>query len=208
MSAHWEELRRSTDNTNRIGRMFAIGGLGALALLAYFHFYDAQMDSDSISRAAPETASPVAMPAAGTAVGQGPSIEETEVGPGERVIEADGTTHLGVYECFINGQRVISDRSCGDNAKIKVIEIAPSTPARPAVPQYQSPTPSYDASASSAGRTTAVTPSNSSACANVDREIAALNARMRQGYTSQEGEWYRERWHALHERRRDLRCGR
>ena len=49
---------------------------------------------------------------------------------------------------------------------------------------------------------------NAGACAAVDQAIEALNARMRQAYSSSEGEYLRDRWHALKERRYSLKCGR
>ena len=50
--------------------------------------------------------------------------------------------------------------------------------------------------------------SNEAACRAVDQAIDNLNARMRQGYTSQEGESLRQRWHELKEQRYELGCGR
>jgi hypothetical protein len=70
------------------------------------------------------------------------------------------------------------------------------------VPTVQNPAPRV----ATPGATAAT--ANQSACAQVDAEIAALNAQMRQGYTSPQGEQYRERWHALQQRRAELDCGR
>lgn len=43
-------------------------------------------------------------------------------------------------------------------------------------------------------------------CRTIGAEVAALDARMRQGYTSSEGEWFRARWHALKEQRHSAGC--
>jgi hypothetical protein len=50
--------------------------------------------------------------------------------------------------------------------------------------------------------------SNEARCAGIDQAIKQLNARMRQPYSSAEGEELRKRWHYLKRQRYELRCGR
>lgn len=49
---------------------------------------------------------------------------------------------------------------------------------------------------------------NQAECAYIDQQIDQLNARMRQKYTSRQGEYMRDQLRGLKERRYDLRCGR
>ena len=156
--------------------------------------------------------------------GLGPMIEiesVTEIAPpapAERAA-ADGARQsaVSVYECIVNGQRVLSDQPCGPDARARSVVIdqpdpqevlrqqqrtwavqAGSTPAAP-VPAPQSSRRLGGAEAMAA---------NEQACRWVDEAIANLNARMRQGYTSQEGERLRSDWHDLQKQRADYDCGR
>lgn len=131
------------------------------------------------------------------------------VAPGERAYAADGTAYVGIYECTVNGQRVVSDRPCGAGATARVLEVAPASAAPPPVPQSRPTRPATGTTPvqGAAGSGSAV-PDNTAACASVDQAIDNLNSRMRQRYGSAEGEWLREEWHRLKQRRYDLRCGR
>jgi len=145
-----------------------------------------------------------------------PEPSGVTVAPGERAYAADGTTYVGIYECTVRGQRVVSDRPCGAGATARVIEVAPAPAATtppPSVPQRRSSQPgsssTYASSTgpSEAGSTNA-SPDNTLACESVDRAIENLNARMRQRYGSAEGERLRAQWRDLKQQRYDLRCGR
>lgn len=54
--------------------------------------------------------------------------------------------------------------------------------------------------------TPAASPANQAACDSIERQIAYIDAQMRQGYRSQAGETYREQLRVLKQRRHDYRC--
>jgi hypothetical protein len=210
----FEETRRSST-----GALIALGAVAALAFVAFVHFY-----GDEHRPASPPAVEGGASTSGQEAVGSGPKVEiesVTEIAPpvpAERAA-ADGARQsaVSVYECIVNGQRVLSDQPCGPEARARTVVIdqpdpqevlrqqqrtwaaqSGTTPAAP-VPAPQSSRRSGGAEAMAA---------NEQACRWVDEAIANLNARMRQGYTSQEGEYYRKRWHELQKERARLDCGR
>lgn len=208
MSSAWKEYERSRERSNRAGTRFAAAGVAAFAFLAFHHFYgrDRAPPEASVTEFIDTPADVVEQPAPQRDTGESLTVT---VAPGQRAYAADGTTYVGIYECTIKGQRVVSDRSCGADATTRVLEIAPATARPPSVPQYRPIPPSYGPSPTlSAARSTTASPGNTSQCAAVDQEIESLNARMRQRYDSAEGERLRARWHWLKQRRYDLRCGR
>jgi hypothetical protein len=208
-------MARERARSNRAGALFAAVGVAAFAFLAFHHFYGR-------GREVAEPAVPA--PTSAVAVVPGEIVElptlrpepqpsGVTVAPGQRAYAADGTAYVGIYECTVNGQRVVSDRPCGAGATPRVLEVAPARAPPPSVPQRRSSRPGSSATyASSTGQSGAgsasAVPDNTAACAAVDRAIDNLNARMRQGYGSAEGEWLRQEWHRLKQQRYDLRCGR
>ena len=134
-------------------------------------------------------------------------------------------SYVRFYECVVAGQRVLSDNPCGVDAKARTLVVPQPDPAEVArllqhqqQQQWQAQQqqrarpvitpPSVASTNAGAGYAGDGTPANQAACDNVDRQIELLNARMRQGYGSAEGEWYRSEWHALKTQRHELRCGR
>ena len=123
---------------------------------------------------------------------------------------------VGVYECVVNGQRVVSDRPCAPDAQPRTLVIDQPDPREVAVQrqrQWQAQQPSARASSGSTvtgGRAMSgsASASNAARCEAVDRAIDDLNARMRQRYGAAEGERLRARWHELKRERYDLKCGR
>jgi hypothetical protein len=210
MGGAWQEYERSRESSSRAGALFAVVGVAAFAFLAFHHFYGRDLAA----------ADPAVAPVATTPVVADDSVEQRDetpvpepsgviVAPGQRAYAADGTAYVGIFECTVKGQRVVSDRPCGAGATARVLEVAPATAAAPAIASYRPTQPSYGTSParSAAGSATAV-PDNASACAAVDQAIDNLNSRMRQQYGSAEGEWLRQEWHRLKQQRYDLRCGR
>jgi hypothetical protein len=181
MGGAWQEYERSRE-TSRAGALFAVAGAAAVV--------PGEIVELPTLRAEPEPSG-------------------VTVAPGQRAYAADGTAYVGIYECTVKGQRVVSDRPCGAGATARVIGVAPATAAAPPVTQYRSTqAPNSSSTARSAAGSTIAVPDNTAACAADDQSIKTLNARMRQRYTSQEGEWLRQEWHRLQQRRYDLRCGR
>jgi hypothetical protein len=114
-----------------------------------------------------------------------------------------------VYECLRDGQKSISDRPCGPGAVARIIDgrelntyrqapIAPVDMSR----HRQPPTAANPEAATLRG-----TQPNVARCEAIQDEIDRLNARMRQPYGSQEGEWLRKRWQSLKELYYDEDCG-
>jgi hypothetical protein len=186
-----------------------------LAFLALRHFY-----GDELSTVASESASATQTIGGGEkTVWSEPKIEITsvqEVDPPRAVqapVSSGRQSLVGVYECTVNGQRVASDQPCGPGAQLRTLTVDHPDPSEVTAQQQRTwlaQQTTDDTSNSRANGSQAVDPAaaNQSACAAVERQIAALNARMRQGYTSQEGEWLRAQWQALQKRRAELKCGR
>jgi hypothetical protein len=124
-----------------------------------------------------------------------------------------------VYECVVDGQRMISDRPCGPEAQRRTLVVDQPDPrdvalqrqrlwqARQQAARNRSATTSVQGGGNTPSIASPASP-NEAACRAVDQAIDNLNARMRQGYTSQEGEYLRQRWHELKEQRYELGCGR
>jgi hypothetical protein len=207
----WQEYERSRARSKRTAGLFAPAVAAAVAALAIHHFYG---QGREVAEPA-VTASTSAVPVVPGEIVERPTLRPAPdasgvtVAPGQRAYAADGTVYVGVYECTVNGQRVVSDRPCGSGATERVLEVAPAQAPPPPVPQYRptrpttGPTPARNA----AGSASAVA-DNTAACAAVDRAIDNLNSQMRQGYGSAEGEYLRAEWHRLKQRRYDLGCGR
>ena len=213
MSGDWEELeRRQSASLEGPGRFVALGVVAMLAFLAWTQFVGKSRE-----------------PAEPTAVLEA-SVVPTPVIERPRVIEAPAShyqgppasltgreSYVGVYECEVNGQRVVSDRPCAPDAQMRTLVIDQPDPREVARQRQMTQSagrtgnsyyasPSGGSSTSRAGSASGA--SNEAACDAVDRAIDNLNARMRQRYSAAEGERLRAQWHDLKQRRYELRCGR
>jgi hypothetical protein len=111
-----------------------------------------------------------------------------------------------VFECRINGQRIYSDQRCGSNADERPI-LAPNRMDAQDTGILSSPDDVIARSRSE--RTNASEPvfdASRSECSSIDEKKDSINARMREGYTSPEGEWFRDRLRVLGARYYELRC--
>ena len=118
----------------------------------------------------------------------------------------------------MNGQRVVSDHPCGADAQARTLVVDQPDPRD--VARQQQRTWAAQAGSSAAPRVVSParsavrpqmapqSPPNQGVCDGIDQAIANLNARMRQGYTSAEGERLRADWHDLQKQREALDCGR
>ena len=211
MREDWEELQqRQSASFEGVGRFVAWGVVAMLAFLAWTQF-----SGEKTAAVVPPTDEASVVPSADIELPRvvGPPVSHYQGPPAS----SDRESYVGVYECVVNGQRVVSDRPCAPDAQTRTLVIDQPDP-RNAARQRQLTQASgrsgsgYTASppaapvASRSGGMPEV--SNEAACASVDRAIEQLNARMRQPYSSAEGEWLRARWRELKRRRYDLRCGR
>ena len=213
MREEWEELeRRQGASLEGPGKFVALGVVATLAFLAWTQFFGKERD----------TVTPA--PAIEAAVVPSPVIELPRViegsapdGRDPSAARTGGESYVGVYECTINGQRVVSDKPCGDDAQARTLVIDQPDPrevarqrqmtqsaGRSGSSYYASPSGGSSTSRSSSNATA----SNEAACEAVDRAIENLNARMRQRYGAAEGERLRAQWHDLKQQRYELKCGR
>lgn len=111
-----------------------------------------------------------------------------------------------VFECVRGGQHVFSDQPCGADARPREIDVAgmntyeeigqvPET--RVSIPEKTPPRPIRPSRSS---------PSQEAQCESLQRAKDEIDARMRRGYTSREGERLRARRHEVEDRYRDLHC--
>jgi hypothetical protein len=213
MRGEWRELEARRQNTESwSGRIVALFSASMVAFLAWTQLFGKRNE---------ELVSP--MPVVEYPVAPEPVIERPQmVQPvvplyqGPPPVRTGRESYVGIYECVVNGQRVVSDRPCGAGAQSRTLVIDQPDP-REVVAQRQRTWQSqqqsgriYSAPVTSGSRSLSgsAQPSNEAACESVDRAIDLLNARMRQRYSSAEGERLRAQWHALKKQRHDLRCGR
>ena len=209
MRSEWQEIeeqrQRSADSSRWI---FGLGTAVALAFVAWTQLFGERRDPATPGAALEATVieSPV-IEVPRVLEGSSPTVSRSAPARTGR------ESYVGVYECTVNGQRVVSDRPCAPDAEARVLVIDQPHPQDLARARQQASSASQASRASSAavggGATVGVSgESPNAACAAVDRAIDDLNARMRQRYSAAEGERLRAQWHDLKQQRYDLRCGR
>jgi len=108
-----------------------------------------------------------------------------------------------VYECDSAGQRTFSDRRCAPNARERAIE-APSRMDPQDTRILSDPVSVESARQFNPSGEDVV--NNTSECAAIQAEIDAIDAHMRAGYGSAEGQYLRTRRGKLRDHYYDLRC--
>lgn len=218
MSGAWKEFEEESRSASR--RVLVFGAVLAVVVLAALRYFGGNEGHGP----AESPAGPVTVDVTPTPTFRLESL--TEIPPPSGAQSAAGLsgrggsqTVVGVYECVVKGQRVLSDRPCGPEAQARTVTVDQPDARDVALAQWRT----WAAQASSAPRAYSQPPdatggvavaadaagsASANECAAVDEAIAQLNARMRQGYTSQEGEWYRVEWHRLQDQRAALNCGR
>lgn len=135
-----------------------------------------------------------------------PSRETPRIEMHRSAVEPSAESSIAVvYECRRDGQRILSDRPCGSDAAMRTIAEPNRMDAQdtsrlhrpPAHANSSSRTMSYGGSSSL---------SESGECVEIEREIDAINARMRQRYTSAAGERFRTRLRELSRARHEAKC--
>ena len=213
MRPEWEEVehrrKRAADGSRTL---FVVAGVVGAAFLVW-----TQLSGDKLER--------IELPASPQPLERTEPVNDASSGgsaavPTYRQPRTDSRarqTYVGVYECTVNGQRVVSDKPCGPEAKARVLGVDQPDPREVARQQQQTWAAQQTGPSSSAVRSSnpglpsagsGSAGSNEAACAMIDKQIEQIDARMRQGYTSQQGEWYRERLRYLKEQRYTLGCGR
>jgi hypothetical protein len=212
MASEWDEIEERQQRSRESSRwIFGLGAVVALGFLAWTQFFGERH----------ETVTP--RPALEASVVPTPVIEpprvldrSTPTIPRAGPARTGRESYVGVYECMVNGQRVVSDRPCAPDAEARTLVVDQPHPRDVARSQQQTwqaqraaPNSAQSGNGSSGqAPTTLAIGSNTAACAAIDRAIEDLNARMRQRYGAAEGERLRAQWHDLKQRRYDLKCGR
>ena len=111
-----------------------------------------------------------------------------------------------VYECVRDEQRVLSDQPCGSGVTIREVSAPNRADAQDTSILYRSSQRPIERRESRSGGSVVI--SNKRVCDSVEAQIDRINARMRQLYTNQEGERFRERLRRLSESRWEAGCGR
>ena len=108
-----------------------------------------------------------------------------------------------IYECESSGQRVLSDRPCGQGASVRIIQQPNHMQAQDTSRLYER---DYTRSRSqpSISRPARSNAGIAARCGQIEREIDAINASMRQGYKN--AEHRRQRLRELSDERWDLEC--
>ena len=106
-----------------------------------------------------------------------------------------------VYECRRGGERVFSDERCGSDARLRTIRDPSHMDAQDTT--ILSVPVSWTVRSQAAE---AAPVPDSGACASIEREQQAINARMREGYAAGEGEILRARLRKLSGEFYGLRC--
>jgi len=134
-----------------------------------------------------------------------PSLETPRVEMGHTVERAAESPIAVAYECWRDGQRILSDKRCGSDASLRTIAEPNRMDAQDTSGLYRPP-----ARAASSSRTMSYSDSFSTSesgeCAAIERQIDAINARMRQRYTSAQGERFRDQLRELSRARYEAEC--
>jgi hypothetical protein len=113
------------------------------------------------------------------------------------------------YECNDDNGRVLSDQPCGDDAQVRHIEMPNLMRTQPNSNSARPATPSGSTRTRAARAPIEQDMSRYEArCESIDARINDINARMHQGYTSLEGEYFRQRLRELSEQRWVANCHR
>ena len=119
MREEWEEIekrrQRSADSSRWI---FGLGALVALAFVGWTQLFGERRDPATVGPAVEDT------------VIESPVIEVPRVleGSAPTIARPDPArtgreSYVGVYECTLNGQRVVSDRPCAQDAQARTLVI-------------------------------------------------------------------------------------
>jgi hypothetical protein len=110
-----------------------------------------------------------------------------------------------VYACHDVSVPVFSDRPCGADADAWRIDLPPSTPTG-AAPSTRTGAPAAATRPIAAARPRDDRPRPPDRCARLEEQLAAINARMREGYSAREAARLWQRWRDAKARLRAERC--
>lgn len=214
MGSEWDELEQRNRRVQATPqRVFVLGAVVAAAFFGWARFSSEGHEPANSPNVL--DASVVELPGLATPQPTEPQASHYQGPPPART---GRESYVGIYECVVDGHRIVSDRPCATDAKTRTLVVDQPDPrevARLRQQQTQAQRPAsrvYTSQSDYAGEGPTISgsaePSNARACAAVDRAIDNINSRMRAGYGPEEGEWLRAEWHRLKRERYSLKCGR
>jgi hypothetical protein len=136
MRAEWRELdKRRRDSEARGLRFVVVGVAVAAAVLLGAHLFD-----EPKKTALPERPAEVAEPPRPRVVESTTNASAAIEAAPQRSLATGRQSYVGIYECSVKGQRVVSDQPCGDDAKARTLVVDRPVPAVVAQPRQQTQT--------------------------------------------------------------------
>ena len=127
MNNEWREIedrRQQMQESSR--RLFVLGAAVAITFLAAAHYFGSS--KNEVASAPVPEAEAVQLP-----VVAAPEVERSPTATYRTQSTGAGRqTYVGVYECVVNGQRVVSDQPCGPDAKERTLVVDQPDPAEAA----------------------------------------------------------------------------
>jgi hypothetical protein len=183
---------------DREGWFWIITSALVVAIVAALHAFGASGPS-SVKTSTVETAMSAPLPAKDAIDVPRPTPQASPARPADARIAT-------VFECRVSGQRIYSDHRCGSKADERPIQ-APNRMDAQDTSILSSPDAVLARSRSERANTQEpVVDSARSECDWIEQQKNLINARMREGYGSPEGERLRDRLRVLGARYYDLRC--
>lgn len=172
----------------------AVGSAGILGLLVVL---GAALSSNRAAEA-------VRVNHAGEAGAVDPPVRKRDETERTRAGAAEAPIGTVVQECRGGGTRVFTDRPCPPGTAARIVEI-PEPNLYRAAPVAVPPRRRHVEPEEYRPRSGTAVRKND-ACAAIEAALEELDARMRRGYRSREGEVLRARWHRLKEEHHEARC--
>ena len=177
-----------------VQRNALLAGLFTLLLVAQVPAIEPPLDDRDATAQASIAAEAVTSPGAG-----GSSVVEGLVVPGR--------TKRLVYTCREGSIPTFSDRPCGGDARSRRLDLPMPVPvAAGGVPSTRPAAAPAATRPIAAPRPRGEAPLPADRCERLEEAVAAIDARMRQGYSAREAARLWERWRAAKAKLRDARC--
>jgi hypothetical protein len=150
MRSEWRELdKRRRDSEERGLRFVVLAVTIAAAFLLGAHLFGGPKVAET-SESTPEVAD---LPLPSVAESTEDSNAPMQTAPQRSVVQ-DRQSYVGIYECVVQGQRVVSDHPCGDDAKARTLVVDRPDPAAVARPRQQAQIAGQSASRSTSAAVT------------------------------------------------------
>jgi len=133
MRSEWRELdKRRRDSEERGLRFVVLAVTIAAAFLLGAHLFGGPKVTST-----PENAPEIPdLPRSSAVESTEDSNAPMQTAPQRSVVQ-DRQSYVGIYECVVQGQRVVSDHPCGDDAKARTLVVDRPDPAAVARPRQR-----------------------------------------------------------------------